>query len=181
MGSIRDIQGMKFGHLTVIDRADNNAENRAMWRCECVCGNTSIVMGKSLRSGHVKSCGCQRGNRETKYGTHAKKMREYAAWINMRQRCGNPNVDQYKYYGARGIRVCERWQRFENFLADMGPRPAGHSLERMDVNGNYEPSNCRWATKQEQIDNRREYRGPAAKRWLRENNLAPQVGWLRLE
>jgi hypothetical protein len=115
-------------------------------------------MGKLLTTGHTTSCGCLRGRRKTKYGIYARQFVEYRIWMNMKQRCGNPKDIRYKWYGARGIAVCERWKSFVNFLADMGRRPSSdYVLDRINVNGNYEPNNCRWLSKEKSSGNRRPF------------------------
>jgi hypothetical protein len=137
-----------------------------MWLCRCDCGNETTVATSNLtKKQPTKSCGCHRreeiGNRSRTHGDGSIPRgiaREYAAWQQMKNRCLNPNDKRFADYGGRGITVCDRWvNTYENFLADMGRRPSSrHSLDRVDVNGNYEPSNCRWATNREQSRNRRD-------------------------
>lgn len=134
-----------------------------MWFCVCDCGKERIVRGNDLRNGKTKACGCLQKEvvteRSTKHG-YAKRnamAAEYITWENMIARCTNPKATQYADWGGRGIKVCDRWlNSFENFITDMEDKPSSkHSIERKNVNGNYEPSNCRWATPYEQSANRR--------------------------
>ena len=117
----------------------------------CDCGRSLTVYCQSLLTGNTKSCGCIQGENRHNL-SHS---REYNSWKGMIQRCENPNHTYYPLYGGRGIRVCDRWSDFRNFLADMGPRPEGNSLDRVDNFGDYEPSNCRWASQKQQIRNMR--------------------------
>lgn len=123
--------------------------------CKCTCGTITDVTSATLRQGTTKSCGCLQVAMHTSHGMS--RTTEYRTWDSMRQRCNNPNFYQYRHYGGRGIEVCHEWQdSFETFYRDMGPKPgASHSIDRINVNGNYEPGNCRWATKKEQSLNRR--------------------------
>lgn len=155
MSKAIDITNQKFGKLTVVERVQNNQAGRARWICTCDCGEQSIVTGKNLRSGKVLSCGC--GKRYSNKSHGMKQSLEYSTWTGMKKRCYDKNQENYKDYGGRGITICDRWKNsFQNFYTDMGKRPSkNHSIDRIDVNGNYEPSNCRWATQSEQNRNQR--------------------------
>lgn len=151
-----DRTGERYGRLVVIERAPNAKDTNARWLCQCDCGRTAVAYGMDLKRGKVVSCGCWNAEKRVKHGmsrTHVN-----AVWRQMRDRCLNPNNPRFGDYGGRGISVCERWGSFENFLADMGDRPRGYQLDRIDNNGNYEPSNCRWATVGQQLNNKRNNR-----------------------
>jgi hypothetical protein len=153
-----DISGQKFGKITVVGFAFKR-KNVYCWNCVCDCGNTCIIQSGNLKSGHSKSCGCNKAEMiSNKLGKHrGTKTSEFYSWNHMKGRCFRKTNNAYEYYGARGITVCDRWRNsFENFLEDMGMKPSKkHSIERINVNGNYEPSNCRWATISEQSRNKR--------------------------
>lgn len=154
-----DITGQKFGKLTVIEPLIL-INGRFYWRCRCDCGNIWDAIGPCLINGQTTSCGCSKRTRMSNMTTtHGlSKSTEYRIWAKMKERCYNEKNDNYHHYGGRGIRVCDRWlNSFENFLTDVGKRPSmKHSLDRYpDKNGNYEPTNFRWATKKEQNNNRR--------------------------
>ncbi len=121
----------------------------------CLCGKVFESDFHDVRSGHTKSCGC----RKRPHG-HSRPSRTYNTWQSMKKRCASKDDKNYVYYGARGIRFCERWSDFSTFLADMGVRPEGKTLDRIDTDGNYEPNNCRWATPKEQWVNRRRTGSP---------------------
>lgn len=145
--------GHIFGRLTVISRA-NNIGKQTAWNCLCVCGNAKVVMGAHLQSGNTTSCGCFRKEVATSHGMRHTKI--YGVWTHMRDRCYNKSDKRYNCYGGRGISVCDRWlDSFENFFADMGEAPEKMSLDRINVNGDYCPDNCRWATNEQQANNTR--------------------------
>jgi hypothetical protein len=160
MGKFIDLTGKRFGRLIVIKRIGTK-RGQAYWECLCDCGNYKNAVASDLKDGHTKSCGCL--NKETQVSantTHGmKKTRIYNTWVHMKGRCFNPSNKRYVYYGGRGITVCEKWLTFEGFYEDM---KEGYSskltLDRINVNGNYEKSNCRWITVQEQQNNKRNNR-----------------------
>lgn len=158
MAQVVDMTGHKVGSLTVLSRAD--VSGLAHWVCRCVCGSTKIVSGSRLRQGKTISCGCiarQRlRERNFKHGNAVpgKESREYSSWVSMRSRCKNKKDPYYHRYGGRGIVVCDRWDSFAAFLSDMGPRPEGCTLDRIDPRGDYTPDNCAWATAKAQSRNK---------------------------
>ncbi len=156
-------QGDRFGRLTVVERAPHAPTAGWRWLCRCDCGEETTVRSRSLRTGNTQSCGClQRERVREILTTHGESARgkwtpEFQAWAAMRKRCGS-GFRQRQYYADRGITVCKRWDAYETFLADMGRRPSpDHSIDRINNDGNYEPSNCRWATRSEQQRNKRVY------------------------
>ncbi len=160
MPKLIDLTGLRFGRLVVGKHAETNGR-RHKWECRCDCGIDTIVAGNNLKSGNTSSCGCIRSEKSrARRLTHGKRHApEYITWASMRSRCSKPSNKSFPRYGGRGIRVCKRWARFENFIADMGERPSpSYTLDRRNNNSDYKPSNCRWATKQEQANNRRSNR-----------------------
>lgn len=165
--------GQVYGRLTVLGLTSDRKNRNRCWRCRCVCGAEVTVTTQSLRTGDSgkgrRSCGClfrehATGPLKTQAITHGmavydangRRPPEYTTWANMLQRCNNPKSSFYKDYGGRGVSVCERWHTFEIFFSDMGSRPSSkHSIDRIDVNGNYEPANCRWTTADVQASNKR--------------------------
>lgn len=151
-----NLKGRQFGRLTVIEESGRK-HNRITWLCKCECGNEAILTSnRLLHSQGTKSCGCLRSETSAKKAmSHGMaKTRIYEIWSSMKKRCENKKNKNYKRYGGRGITVCERWQNFEGFYEDMKVGYEDHlTIDRKDNNGNYEPSNCRWSTQQEQMSN----------------------------
>jgi hypothetical protein len=164
MASFKDLASQRFGRLVAREFVGRTKSGVALWRCDCDCGSTTTVQGPALVRGNTQSCECLHKEKllasRTRHGlaaADAPKSRTYNSWNAMRRRCQQLSYCHYAGYGGRGIKVCERWlgeHGFENFLADMGERPEGKTLDRYPNNdGNYEPLNCRWATAKEQRNN----------------------------
>lgn len=159
-----DRTGQKFGMLTVVGFSHKQFRSKRLgsyifWKCQCDCGNEATVLSSNLTKGNTKSCGCQ-SSRKTIGQRASKHMMtdtpEYNSWRAMKDRCYCKSHSEYKRYGARGIEVCDSWKNsFEKFFQDMGPKPTGFSLERIDYDKGYSPSNCKWASSNEQANNKR--------------------------
>lgn len=157
-----DLTGQKYGRLVVVKLGKPRGKVRR-WICACDCGGQALAATTDLRTGNTQSCGCYMRQRQRegqwKHGATSRGAERdplYNVWCTMKERCSNPNSQKYKDYGARGITVCERWKlSYQDFVDDMGPRPSDHhSIDRIDNDGNYEPSNCRWADAKTQRWNR---------------------------
>lgn len=156
MGKFVDLTSIRVGRLTILHRG-KNISKQPSWVCLCDCGNELQVVASSLKSARTRSCGCLRAEISKKtMTTHGMtNSSEYSIWSAMKKRCFDVNNQDYKNYGGRGITVCDRWvNSFANFYADLGAKPDGYSLDRIDVNGNYEPSNCKWSSLEEQANNK---------------------------
>lgn len=189
MGRFVDLTGQQYGKWLVQARATQQLHGKPAWECLCECGATKVVAGSVLRMGESTSCGCYQkelaaknlGDAVRKHGQH--NTPEYFRWLALKSRCTNPNNPRYADYGGRGITVCQRWMdSFEAFIEDVGERPSTeHSIDRIDNDKGYEVTNVRWATKQEQANNRRTnvevtYNGETKTlaAWAREVGITPE-------
>jgi hypothetical protein len=194
-----DLIGQRFSRLVVLAHSKTTRSNSVpakvlkFWLCQCDCGLKTEVCTSRLRTGNTRSCGCLHREaaaaKAKAMATHGKSnCPTYLSWKSMKERCLNRKLKCYQNYGARGIKICERWMTFSNFLKDMGERPVGTTLDRKNTNGNYEPGNCRWLTKRGQSNNRRDnivlsYGGitATATEWARRAGLKPSCILSRLK
>ena len=187
MGKLIDLTGRVFHRLTALQRAPNapNA-GQARWLCQCECGTEIIVFGFNLVHDKQKSCGCYQVDHPARLRHGYSKTRAHSTWTAIHQRCNNPSNKYYAYYGGRGITVCPEWDTFEQFLADMGEAPEGLTLDRRDNDKGYSKDNCRWATKKQQVRNRRvsnpytfQGKTQGLADWADEKGLPYKVVWFR--
>lgn len=155
-GRAKDLTGQRFGKLTALELVEKSKNGTAKWRCVCECGVEKVLFSTVLNRGQT-SCGCEaRAAAALAHTTHGDSgSPTYLSWKSMRARCLNEKSPDYPEYGGRGIKICRLWDSFERFLADMGERPVGKTLDRRENDGNYKPSNCKWSTPKEQANNRR--------------------------
>jgi hypothetical protein len=160
---LKDLTGQKFNYLTVLKRVENTKKGQARWECKCKCGKTLIVRSTDLLSGHTRSCGCWRTELNTIHNSSNNRL--YHVYMGMKERCYNPKNPSYKNYGERGIKVCNEWQKFKSFNEwalgngyDKNAQRGDCTIDRIDVNGDYCPENCRWINVEEQCKNKRNNR-----------------------
>lgn len=184
-----DLAQQKFGRLVVIKRVGKDNNGNYEWLCQCNCGQKKVIRGSSLRNGNTRSCGCLHkelaSKANIKHGYYKTKI--YGLWNQMIQRCTNPSDPGYGNYGGRGITVCSRWLKFENFLKDMGKVPEGHQIDRINNDGNYCSTNCRWVTPKQNNRNQRsnhsetfDGKTQCIGAWAEDYNIVYNTLWARL-
>jgi hypothetical protein len=152
--------GQQFSRLTVLDFAGADSKQQTLFRCACECGNEVVVAGKNLKAKQVQSCGCLRVDKGREAGLQSKvhgliRTPTYRSWQSMKSRCLYSHERSYRWYGQKGVTICDKWMSFDGFLEDMGERPEGMTLDRINPFGNYEKNNCRWADNATQKSNTR--------------------------
>lgn len=188
--SFIDLTGQRFGRAIALER-DCSVKSRVFWRCVCDCGNFFSSPSQNLRNGQCKSCGClQKEVFRKNVTTHGMtKTKAFRAWMGIQDRCYNEKNPKFKNYGGRGIKICDRWlESFENFFADMGHPQPHESIDRINVDGDYCPENCRWADDKTQSRNKRNTRyitldgetKPLVE-WAESKNVDPETIWMRID
>lgn len=187
---IKNLIEQKFGRLIITKQSGKDKNNHILWLCQCDCGKEKIISSTHLITGHTQSCGCLKNegnNTKHNHAQNGKLSTIYKAWANMIQRCTNPHTKNYHNYGGRGITICKRWMKFENFLTDMGDTSKGYQIDRIDNNGHYHKSNCRWVTPKQNSRNRRNNRSVTHNRktqcitaWAEEVGISEYVIYRRL-
>lgn len=156
---MKDLSGERFGRLVAVSLVERDKDRNHKWLFRCDCGAEKVIRVNLVKQGRTSSCGClfqeMMVERNTKHGLSRGNPKEYRSWKDMRARCKNPNDSDFANYGGRGIKVCPEWEDFAAFLSDMGSRPDGFTLDRIDVNGDYSADNCRWASAPTQARNKR--------------------------
>lgn len=185
---LKDLSGQKFGRLVAIERVEKNKRNNVRWLCRCDCGKSVVVDGGNLTSGHTMSCGCLRAENKVKHGLCGTRLCNI--WYKIKSRCSNINNDVYHHYGGRGITICEEWRNdFKTFYewAMKNGYADNLTIDRIDVNGNYCPENCRWVEFKEQMNNTRRNRFLTFKgetktvaQWSEELSIKPATLYTRL-
>lgn len=190
----KDLTGIRYGKLVVItpepDRKDSSFEKRTFWNCICDCGSACVIRTDQLTRSVAQSCGCLQLDTVTIHGYATDRRgvtRTWRTWASMNSRCNNRNDPSFGRYGGRGIKICERWCAFENFLSDMGERPVGKTIDRKDNDGDYTPDNCKWSTPSEQANNRRRNRilvvkgvAQTASNWAKATGISVNVVFNRI-
>lgn len=156
---MKDLSGERFGRLVAVSLVERDKDRNHKWLFRCDCGAEKVIRVNLVKQGKTSSCGClfseMMAARNTKHGLSKDNPKEYRSWKDMRSRCKNPNDTDFANYGGRGIKVCPEWSDFSAFFSDMGSRPDGFTLDRIDVNGDYSAGNCRWASAPTQARNKR--------------------------
>lgn len=182
----RDITGVRFGNLVALVALGRSMHGSKVWRFRCDCGNEIERASGNVKAGHISSCGCMKKGTPAQHGMAGSSL--YSRWINMRRRCENPDNENFENYGGRGIKVCARWQKFENFYVDMGDLPFEDAqIDRENNDGDYEPTNCRWSTPSENSNNRSnnvlveiDGRTQTLMEWSSESGVPYATIWARL-